>query len=177
MNALTPSGMVLPVTLADVISRLEANVLLSDISRRDLLSSVRTVARLLGQHPSDIVANVPSLRAGLLEVSPRMHKMSDGRFRNIKSGLTKALRLDRILPRKHPKPASTPAWKEFRIHFTTRQMYAGISSFITFCLQRRIEPSAVNDATLQRFMAEREATSLGQSPYKIVRKTGTCQRL
>lgn len=170
MNALTSPTIILPQTLADIILSLDANRFLADTGRRDLISAVNTAARLLGRSPSDLLADVPSLRSGLLKVSPRLHGISDKRFANVKWGLARALVLARILPRKRPKPAPTPAWEDFRAHLTARHLQARLSRFIAFCQYRGIEPSQVTDETLHRFRKELEATLLGQSPHEITKK-------
>ena len=67
-------------TLAEVLDHLERNSRLSATRRRDLISAVNGVAQLLGQHPSGIQADVPSLRTALLAVDLIRHNIQRKRF-------------------------------------------------------------------------------------------------
>jgi len=77
-------------TLADVIPLIEqAN--LSPIQRRDQISAVKTIARLLGLTPAEIDADPARLRRRLETIAPQALGVSRGRWNNIRSLLGKAL--------------------------------------------------------------------------------------
>lgn len=85
-------------TLADLIPLIEkAN--LSPIQKRDRLSAVRTVARLLDANLDDIDAEPGRLRRRLETIAPQALGLSRGRWNNIRSLVGKALALARpVLP-------------------------------------------------------------------------------
>ena len=81
-------------TLADLIPLIEqAN--LSPIQKRDQISAVKTIARLLGATPGEIDADPARLRRRLETIAPQALGLSEGRWNNIRSLLGKALALAR----------------------------------------------------------------------------------
>jgi integrase len=94
-------------TLADVISAvLQAD--LTPLQRRDQISAVRTVARLLEAPPEAIRADVPMLRKRLDELSPGAAGVSPGRWANIRSLFGRALGQVRAMqPSRSQTPVST----------------------------------------------------------------------
>jgi hypothetical protein len=74
-------------TLADLIPLIEqAN--LSPIQKRDQISAVKTVARLLGATPGEIDADPVRLRQRLETIAPQAVGLSRGRWNNIRSAWT-----------------------------------------------------------------------------------------
>jgi hypothetical protein len=65
-----------PRTLADVLLRLEADVGLDRIRKRDLLSSVRWVTRALQREPDKIEASLVALKRPLVGLRPASLKIS-----------------------------------------------------------------------------------------------------
>lgn len=165
---LTPAH--LPVTartLADVIILVEDNPRLTPTVRRDLGSDLRTMARLLGRHPSEIEAHPATLRAALRRVSPGIAGLSSKRFTNVRSNLARALWIARLLPRVRPRAQRTRAWQSIWDGIAEQHLKARLSRFIDYCCHRRIEPSGVNDTTLEEFRKHLDATSLYVDPKKV----------
>ena len=156
-------------TLAEVLDHLERNCRLSATRRRDLISAVNGVAQLLGQHPSGIQADVPSLRAALLAVDLIRHNMKTKRFANIKADLAYALRLARVIVRARPKPQHTAAWSAFLGHADAKHQAWSLSRFVAFCVHRDIEPSDVNDAALEAFEDFLNQTIITKAPAAITK--------
>ena len=78
------------IMLADLIPLIEqAN--LSPIQKRDQVSAVRTITRLLGAAPGEIDADPARLRRRLETIAPRALGLSRGRWNNVRSLLGKAL--------------------------------------------------------------------------------------
>jgi len=86
------------ITLADLIPLIEkAN--LSPIQKRDLISAVRTVTRLLGAMPDEIDADPAKLRRRLETIAWGAEGLSKGRWNNVRSLFGKALALARpVMP-------------------------------------------------------------------------------
>src|SRR5262245_46136918 len=80
------------VTLADVIEAVQTSEL-SPRSKQELVSSVRSVGRVLGLDPSAIVADPRSLAVKLRRVAPLAVGISQGRWNNVRSHLRAALAL------------------------------------------------------------------------------------
>lgn len=154
-------------TLDEVITMVESNLYLAEMTRRDLVSDVRAVARLLGRHPSEITTAPPALRAELRKVAPGVAGISAKRFTNIRSSLARALRITRVLPRPRPRAELTPTWQSIWDHVEERPLKARLSRLIEYCGHGRIEPHEVDDATLERFRQHLDATSLYADPRKV----------
>ena len=71
-------------TLADLIPLIEqAN--LSPTQKRDRISAVRTVARVLGAAPEDVDVDITRLRRRLEAVAPAAADLSRGGWNNVRS--------------------------------------------------------------------------------------------
>ncbi len=167
MNQMNMPIFTIPDTLQDVVERLQLNKALSDTKRRDLVSDVRSAARLIGRHPREISTDVPSLRTALREVRPKVHNISEGRFRNVKSNLARALRFVRVLPRPRSKPQMTDAWSEYWSIVGPKHLQVRLSKFVTFCLHREIEPRDVNEDAFRDFQEVLDKTSIYKLPKKV----------
>jgi integrase len=85
---------------------------LSPGQKRDLISAVKTTARLLGALPSDVAADPARLRKRLETIAPEALGLSRGRWNNIRSLVGKALSLARpILPGRQTAQL-LPEWRE-----------------------------------------------------------------
>jgi hypothetical protein len=94
MTATLPSR----TTLADLIPLIEKGNL-SPIQKRDQISAVKTLARLLDAKLDEIDADPARLRRRLETVAPQAAGLSRGRWNNIRSLVGKALALARpVLP-------------------------------------------------------------------------------
>lgn len=80
-------------SLADVLERLDTMADLSPTRRRDLRSSITSLARLIDRRPEEAPANINWLHVRLRRVAPAAHGISKKRFSNIKSDALKALKL------------------------------------------------------------------------------------
>lgn len=154
-------------TLEETITMIEKNARLAATVRRDLVSDIQAVARLIGRHPSEVSTSIPSLRAELRKVAPGASGVAAKRFTNVRSSLARALRLVRVLPRQRPRAEPTPGWQALWDRIDARHTKARLSRLIEYCSHRCIEPSEISDSTLQRFQAHLDATSLYADPKKI----------
>lgn len=154
-------------TLAEVISAVENDAYLSVTRKHDLLSAVRTTARLIGSDPSSISVQVPQLRDRLMAVEPIQNGMSRKRFANVRSGLGAALVVARALPRPRPKPRNA-AWTSFLESAPAKYQAWTLSRFADYCLARRVEPADVTDSTIAGFAIRLEQTALTKRPLDTV---------
>ncbi|WP_404862922.1 tyrosine-type recombinase/integrase [Georhizobium sp. MAB10] len=161
-----------PMTLGDVISGLEAKTDLSTTKRRDLISAVRTAARLLHRSPDDLPASVEALRDRLADIHPVQASISAKRLANVKSDLVAAIEMTaticRIRKRQRPRSA---AWTTL-VQSTPQKWQAyTLSRFSHFCSSQGIEPTDVSDAVLARFEEHLSKEVLTKKPEKIVKIT------
>ena len=83
----------------------------ADLRKRDMVSAVRAVGRVLGADLSEIDLDPPRLRARLETVSPAAVGMTPARWNNIRSLLGKALELARPMQPSRSVAPLLPAWE------------------------------------------------------------------
>ncbi len=77
--------------LQDVLDALERREGLSDSRRRDLQSSVRRTASLLGDDPKRVPLDLPAIRVKLAAVNPIAAGISIKTLQNVRSGFLAAI--------------------------------------------------------------------------------------
>ena len=121
-------------TLADLLELLAKNNRLGKTRRRDLISAVNMVARLLNRKPEEINAKAKGLRERLARVHPTQANMTGKRLANIKSDLAAALKL---LPTKRNvrirEGGYSPSWRAFRETLETDWQRYTLARLARYC--------------------------------------------
>lgn len=165
-------------TLAHLIPLIErAN--LSPIQKRDLISAVKTTARLLRATPAEIDADPARLRKRLETIAPEAVGLSRGRWNNIRSLVGKALALARpILPGRQTARL-LPEWEAL---FTpiSRNRAAGLLAMARYFSLRNIRPDEVTladfEANHQAILNDRLRANPEQTWDAIVWTWNACRR-
>lgn len=157
-------------TLQDIIDRLQCREDLPPRRRRDLISAVRSVARLLARPPALIVANLAQLRRALAAAGPAAVDMSKKRLANVKADAARALSLVGTAQTRHRRAGSLSAeWQSL-----ASQLHPGLrwslSRVAGWCSDNGIAPGMVDDSVLDRLIAEVDGSSLVTSPEKLRRQ-------
>ena len=137
MSIQTPSR----ATLQTVLDAVQADPNLTSRQRQDMLSAVRTVARLLGSPPQAIALDVQSLRRRMEGLAPLAHGLSTGRWNNVRSLFNKALELVRPM---------MPA----RSHAPIREDWTALLDLMPANRSTRLKP-------LLRYLSERQLGPAG----------------
>ena len=158
------------VNLADVMACLEAHPALSPRQRREMVSALRTIARLMGTDLSAIPADPPGLRRRLEAVSPAAGGLSQGRWNNIRSLTLAALKHAGVqtMPGRSREPL-LPAWETLRAGLPDATFRHGLSRFMSFCSAQQITPEAVDAAVFERFRAALDRDSLVKKTWTVYR--------
>ena len=137
------------ITLADLIPLIEkAN--LSPIQKRDLISAVRTVTRLLGAMPDEIDADPAKLRRRLETIAWGAEGLSKGRWNNVRSLFGKALALARPVMPGRRVARLLPEW-EALLTPLPRNRAAGLLALARDLSVRGIRPADVTLADLEAY--------------------------
>ncbi|WP_431267672.1 hypothetical protein [Dankookia sp. P2] len=143
---------------------------LSARRRQELLSALRTIAKLLGSEPALIPLDPRLLVARLAEIAPAAHGLSRGRWNNIRSLLRAALDLaEPMMPGRHLEDLM-PAWQVLLDALPTRRQRAILTRFLHHCSAAGIAPEMVDEAVMARFGAALQR-SLLSSPSTQLRDT------
>jgi integrase len=152
------------MTLGDIIALVQ-KADLTAIQKRDQVSAIRTVARLLGAAPDDIDADPRRLRLRLEAIAPEAIGLSKGRWANLRSLMGKALEHGRVMmPSRRVTPISS-SWLVLldQLDKNRRTRLSAISRHFS---NEGIEPSAV---TLEHLLDYRQRITedrLRRSPEK-----------
>ncbi|WP_191059405.1 site-specific integrase [Geminicoccus harenae] len=157
-------------TLADTIAAVQDHPDLSPTQKRDRISAVKSVARLLRSTPSQLPADPRELRHRLEGVHPAAIGMSAKRFANIKADLLRALRAGTVpAPDQHARPPFSLAWQQLRESCPTPWIRLKLARFMRWCDRHGIMPADVSTSTLDAFMDELDRTTLNLAPAKLRR--------
>jgi integrase len=154
-------------TLKSVLDRLGSDDALSASRKRDLRSAVTSFAKLTGQPPADIPLDLGVIRRTLDDMVPAQAKVSPKRWANLRSALAAAIDASGLRPML--KTAGLDLDKSWaRLLATANQRVRnGLSRFGRWASLRRIAPEAVNDGTIERFIAELDGASLVRNLPKL----------
>ena len=174
-NAFTTSD---APTLEDVFHKLASTGDITDRHRAELRSAVRTVGRALDRHLSELPANPRFLRERLETVIPVAAGLSDGRWKNVRSLLRKALEVSGIpvLPGRHLAPL-TNMWQQRYNNLPSRKLRIGLSRFFHYCSANDLSPDKITAATFDKFLDALERESLLADPLAVHRDACRCWNL
>lgn len=157
-------------TLADVLATIQKAQGLTNRRRADMISAVRTTARLLGREPAHIPAAPRLLANRLDEIAPAAHGIGAARWANLRSLLRASVALcGPITPGRHLAGLS-PDWGELRARLTDRGLRTILSRLMHYCSAAGIRPEQVDDAVMTQFGEALEG-SLVRAPNARLRDT------
>jgi integrase len=155
-----PSPNATPATLQTVLDRLADNAELSHSRRRDLRSAILSFCKLMQQPPGAIPLDLAAIRSLLDAIVPAQAKVSRKRWANRRSDLAAAIAASGLRPMlKTADVARDEVWKKLLAPADQRIRH-GLSRFARWATLRRIAPQSVDDDTIDRFIAELDATTL-----------------
>ena len=136
-----PNDTPLP-TLQDVLEKIEA--LEEGTKKRDLKSAVNTFCRAVGQHPAAVLAVPKEIRTLRESVSPLAVGLTERRWANVCSGLTKALELVReLVPSRNTTPLH-PEWKAL-LDALPEKLVRKVSAGLRYLSSKGVTPSTVTE--------------------------------
>jgi integrase len=140
-----------------VLDRLEG-----DGSRlRDFRSAVVGYAKLVGQSPSGIALDLAAIRDTLDRAVPGTETMSAKRWANLRSDLAGAIAASGLRPMLRTVDVELDqAWHELLDPIKDQRIRNGLSRFARWASLRQIDPKDIEDAAIERFVAELHAGTL-----------------
>src|SRR5262249_43909624 len=147
-------------TLQDVLDRLSDDGVV-DSRKRDLRSAVVSFAKLVDKAPGLIPLDLAAIRHALDSAVPAQAGVSAKRWANLRSDLSAAIAASGLRPiLKTAKLELTGPWKQVLYAVQEHRIHKGLSRFARWAGLRRIAPAQVDDATIERFIAELQACTL-----------------
>ena len=158
------------IHLNDVLVALESNKGFSASRLRDLRSSIRRVASLVGDDPARIALDLPAISAKLATISPAAAGLTSKSFSNIRSDFMAAVRASKL--KSVQRSAKTPlsaAWNKLIADLSTRRAHIGLSRLARYASANGIEPKEINDATIEAFITAVRDGTLHRKPNDLHR--------
>lgn len=158
-----------PASLAEVVTRLNANDALTKQARREMTSAVNQVAKFAQLPPSSIAVDVPKLRKILEDVQPRRFRISARRLTNIRSLFVKAL----IHSGADVEPlrlnaALLPEWTIQMGKLSSPNDSNAVTRFSQWCSLQNFGPAAVNDDVVAAYSQALTTKSFVKNAEKLV---------
>jgi integrase len=136
-----------------------------DRKKSDVTSAINRTAKILGVRPADIPADPAPLRRRLDKVAPAAHRLSLGRWRNVRSLLGKALTLVRpLMPSRIVAPL-LPEWERL-LNDLPRNRRDRLVALARSLSTKGIGPSDVTIADLEAYRDAILNDRLRSSPEK-----------
>ncbi len=157
-------------TLSHVMAHILKDPGLTPARRRDVASSLRTLARALGRELREVPAATDWLRARLKGLHHEQIGLSKKRWQNVRSDLGFALeRAGHLVRHSYLAPISD-AWTDVMGRCEERQRW-NLSRLARFCSALQVGPDDVDDDVIARFHHALDQGSLLKDPAQVVRNT------
>jgi hypothetical protein len=164
---------VLIPTLSDVGTTIRNYRSLTPEKHEPMISALRSLESWSGKKLEGIQATAPQLAAVFDDIQPAALRIAPKTLANAKSLCLKALTISELAPglvrtvaRGRPKDA---AWASIYNGLTTLAQRNGLSRLVNWCNRNSVKPEAVDDAVIDRVMAEMAASSLRPNQYQVRR--------
>jgi integrase len=160
-----------PTTLADLLPALDATTGLSDTRLRDLRSSVKRVALLLGDDAGRIPLDLPAISAKLAAITPAVSGLSLKTFSNNRSNLLAAVKASGLKSvRSSARTPLSSNWKKLFAKLRAKRAHLGLSRLARHASAKGIAPEQINDAAIEAFITEVRNGTLHRKPNDLHRK-------
>lgn len=175
-NQIDPSAAFVPKNTPTLADLMESVAQRSDISQtrcRDLLSDLRTFAKILNMPAERILADPPWLRQRVAGISHKAEGITQKRLSNILSNVRAALRMFGIdLLGRQKLQKLIPEWEALWRPVRTNGSHAlrnGLSRGVHFASRHGVTPTGVDDTFVAFFLAALEATEIDGKPKSVMR--------
>ncbi len=149
------------VSLQDVIDRIAGNPDLSEVRKRDLRSAVVTFAKLSEKAPAMLPLDLGVIRTTLDGMVPARAQISRKRWANLRSDLAAAFDASGLQPMlKTVGVAFAESWAQLFQGIADVRVLRGLMRFARWASLRQVRPQSVDDAVIERFIIELEASTL-----------------
>jgi hypothetical protein len=160
-----------PITLQNVLDRLATDGALSDTRRRDLRSAITSFAKLAEKPPAAIPLDLAEIRTTLNGMLPARAQISRKRWTNLRSDLAAAIAASGLHPMLTTGDLDVDEVWTGLLMPAGQDIRRGLSRFIRWASLRRIAPESVDNGTIDRFIAELDATTLIRNLRDLPRVT------
>ncbi len=154
-----------PLTIAAAISAVATWTHRTERRRRDICSSLRIAAKIIGKPPEAITLDPRTLSATLTGRPPRTYGLEPKRYQNVMADLRCVVRMLVASPEASPTAVADPAWSALLDDAPGDWARLRLNRFVRFCVSNKISPCEVTDVDFDKFVEF-------NSKNKIVSRSG-----
>lgn len=160
------------LTFAGVMTRVSSDTALSATRRRDLLSSIRCLLRLMEIEPTATPAAPVAIRERLKRLHPTQAGISAKRLANMKADVAFTLRhLGLTGSTLRNGKGLRPAWQALWESIEDDQTRWKLSRLFRYCSALNVEPDKVDDPTIEDLLTALVEESFVKDPEETIRAT------
>ena len=161
------------LTLAEIIERVEqTGQPISKTRRRDILSDLNTIARLIGRPASSIPASIEGLREALASIHPAQAGISKKRLANIRSNLSMALDIAGVSQSSPMRKIElSEVWQSLLDNCSIQRVRWDLNRFARFCSGCGVDPEQVTDTIADQFLTAMNEAAIWKVPEETHRTT------
>jgi integrase len=160
-------------TLETLIRLVADNPNLTESNRREIISAIHTVAKVLKSAPHLVPASQSELRPLINDALPIAVGVKDIRWRNAKSLLRKAMALlDPMVIPARSRAALSPEWATLLAEPSAAPLHRGLARFSKYCSVNGITPAAVTQTVYDGFYTDLVEHCILRSPRETQQTAG-----
>lgn len=156
------------ITLLNLIDRIAADKDLTATRRRDLMSDLRCLARLLEREPIAVPADLKALKRVVNDLHHAQLELTRKRLQNIRSSLKFVF--DRYGIVTHNKAPLASQWACIRDRLETKRERDGLNALFQYCSACVIAPADLNDQVATDWLRWMTEETLRKKPRQLHRQ-------
>ena len=165
----SPSAPVGP-SLADVLEAVPTMEGVSAQVRQNLTSAIHTFCRVLDREPRFVSIAAPLLRRAFNQASPGSIGLSRSRWNNVKSDVTRAVRLSGLSTASGlERMPLSDAWEAVAQMEPNPVARSCLRRFGRFCCAIQVQPAEVSDEVVEHFYQDLDRNQLSKTPVRVAK--------
>lgn len=149
-------------TVADLVEKVADDRALSPTRKRDLISDLKCLARLLNRTPREVPADLGALKQAINNLHHAQIGVSQKRLQNVKSSVMFVFRRYGVT-----RPGAiplTPAWQAIFDQLQTKRERDGLVALFRYCAMEGISPQDITDEVTAAWCSWMQTQTLRKKP-------------
>jgi integrase len=156
------------ITLAKLIEKIKEDTELAPTRQRDLISDLKSLARLLDRRLEAVPADLKALKSRINDFHHAQIGVSQKRLQNLRSSVTFVFqRYEITWPGTAPL---TPVWQALFDQLQTKREQDGIVALFRYCASHQIAPQDITDTVTAKWCTWMQTQTLRKKPKQVYRQ-------
>ena len=155
--------------LAHVLERISDLEDVTEKTKTNMASNIRTLCRVLQRHPRQVPVAAPAFRRVIEDARPAAEGIKPRHWKNVVSSTRRAINAAGLGGKKPALdvPLSSD-WEALVSHLENRWVRNAVGRFASFCSAHQLAPDQVDDVVVERYRQFLEETQLTKDPAKSI---------